>query len=142
MAGYALGFVMGATASPRFAFYSKCLRRCRMGPPKGSYGPRQPAPGMRRVYYDMPSTIAECGGPCSFGGPELCDCGALWRDVPTKPQPDIVPKPQYPGGYISLDGAQPFRVRRMPQPLPDELDAYTYQRGPEGDTPNPPPEVP
>lgn len=41
---------------------------------------------MRRFYYDMPSTIAECGGPCSFGGPELCDCGALWRDVPIKPQ--------------------------------------------------------
>ena len=56
--------------------------------------PRQPAPGTRRVYYDMPSTIAECGGPCSFGGPELCDCGALWRDVPIKPQspsPRVIP---------------------------------------------------
>lgn len=40
----------------------------------------------RRIYYDMPSTIAECGGPCTSGGPEACDCGALWRDVPIKPQ--------------------------------------------------------
>ena len=92
MAGYALGFVMGATTGPRFDLYRKWLRLLRMGPPRCSNGncvpmpPSTPAPGMRRVYYDMPSTIAECGGPCSFGGPELCDCGALWRDVPTKPQ--------------------------------------------------------
>lgn len=87
--------------------------RLRMGPPRGSNGncvpmpPSTPAPGMRRVYYDMPSTIAACGGPCSFGGPELCDCGALWHDVPrldpgsvqrgngrggpTTPKPDIIP---------------------------------------------------
>jgi hypothetical protein len=37
---------------------------------------------LRRVCFDMPSTIAECGGPCSDGGPEACDCGALWRDEP------------------------------------------------------------
>ena len=61
---------------------------------------------------------------------------------PTTPKPDIVPKPQYPGGHISLDGAQPFRVRGRLQPLPDELDAYTDQRGPQDDTPNPPPEAP
>jgi len=88
MAGYALGFVMGATAGPRLDLYRKWLRRLRMGPPRGSNGncvpmpPSTPAPGMRRVYYDMPSTIAECGGPCSAGGPEFCDCGALWQDVP------------------------------------------------------------
>lgn len=88
MAGYALGFVMGATTGPRFDLYRKWLRRLRMGPPRGSNGncvpmpPSTPAPGMRRVYYDMPSTIAECGGPCSAGGPEFCDCGALWQDVP------------------------------------------------------------
>ena len=42
----------------------------------------------RRVYFDMPSTIAECGGPCSEGGPEACDCGALWRDEPVaEPEP-------------------------------------------------------
>lgn len=56
---------------------------------------------------------------------------------PTTPEPDIVPKPQYPGGYISLEGAQPLRGRRF-QPLPDELDAYC----PQDDTPNPPPDVP
>ena len=123
MAGYALGFVMGATSGPRFAFYSKCLRRPRMGPPKGSYGncvpmpPGTPAPGHRRVYFDMPSTIAECGGPCSFGGPEFCDCGALWCDEPIRldpgrvqrgngtggpamPKPDIIPKPQFPSPRI------------------------------------------
>ena len=42
IAGYVMGFVMGATTGPRFALYRKWLRRCRMGPPRGSYGPRQP----------------------------------------------------------------------------------------------------
>ena len=60
---------------------------------------------------------------------------------PTTPKPEIVPKPQYPGGYISLDGAQPFRVRGRLQPPPDELDAYTYFST-QGDTPNPPPTTP
>jgi hypothetical protein len=90
------GFCTGAAFTGGLAGWF----RLRMGPPRGSNGncvpmpPSTPAPGMRRVYYDMPSTIAECGGPCSFGGPELCDCGALWRDVPTKPQfpsPRVIP---------------------------------------------------
>ena len=53
----------------------------------------QPVPDgpTRRVYFDMPSQIAECGGPCSEGGPEACDCGALWRDEPA-PQPQPVPE--------------------------------------------------
>ncbi|NDE60137.1 MAG: hypothetical protein EB010_12115 [Acidimicrobiia bacterium] len=42
IAGYALGFAMGASSGARFRFYGKFLRRLRMGPPKGSYGPRQP----------------------------------------------------------------------------------------------------
>ena len=83
-----------------------------MSPPKGSYGPRQPASGMRRVYFHAPHIVAECGGPCA-AGPEHCDCGALWRDEPvrldpgnvqrgngsggpTMPKPQIVPKPQSP----------------------------------------------
>ena len=95
MAGYALGFVMGATAGPRFAFYSKCLRRRRMGPPKGSYGncvpmpPATAAPGYRRVYLRSLSRIVNCDGPCE-AGPEYCNCGLLWHDVP------IAPKPQFP----------------------------------------------
>ena len=110
MAGYALGFVMGATTGPRFDLYRKWLRRCRT----------------RRVYYDMPSTIAECGGPCSFGGPELCDCGALWRDVPTTPKPDIIPKPQPPPGrVIDIHGC-----------------TIGYRPIPQSGTPNPPPRNP
>ena len=54
-----------------------------------------PPPGSRRVYYDMPSTIAECGGPCSAGGPEFCDCGALWCDVPET----LLPKWKYAPFY-------------------------------------------
>lgn len=81
-----------------------------------------------------------------FGEPVRLDEGPVQRGNgsggPSTPKPEIVPKPQYSGGYISLDGAQPFRVRGRLQPLPDELDAYTYQRGPQGGTPNPPPEVP
>ena len=71
--------------------------RLRMGPPKGRRGHRQPAPGTQRVYYDMPSIIAECGGPCTFGGPEFCDCGQLWRDVPVRlDEGPIQPGPQPP----------------------------------------------
>ena len=40
MAGYALGFVMGATTGPRFRFYRKALRRCRT--PARPSGPPQP----------------------------------------------------------------------------------------------------
>ena len=66
----------------------------------------------RREYFHSPSTVAECGGPCE-AGPEHCDCGQLWRDVPvhfdpgrvqrgnnsggpTTPKPAIMPKPQFP----------------------------------------------
>lgn len=86
---------------------------------------------MRRVYYDMPSIIAECGGPCA-AGPEHCDCGALWRDEPvrldpgnvqrgngsggpTTPKPQIVPKPQLPSPLL-----------RPAQPL--AADLIRYQR--------------
>ena len=49
----------------------------------------QPVPEgpTRRVYFDMPSQIAECGGPCLEGGPEACDCGALWKDEPVPEMP-------------------------------------------------------
>ena len=77
--GFSLGFSQEMAKELR-RMLRRHRRPSRMGPPKGSYGPRQPAPGIRRVYYDMPSTIAECGGPCSRG-PEHCDCGTLWRDV-------------------------------------------------------------
>lgn len=94
MAGYALGFVMGATAGARMRFYREFLSRRR------SKDPRRPSPyssharglqpppplvGHARWFINNPVQIAECGGPCS-AGPSHCDCGALWRDVPTKPQ--------------------------------------------------------
>lgn len=108
MAGYALGFVMGATSAPRFAFYRKWLRRLRVGSNGNCVPmpPSTPAPNYRRIYYDMPSAVAECGGPCE-AGPAYCDCGLLWQDVPrldpgsvqrgngrggpTTPKPDIIP---------------------------------------------------
>lgn len=59
----------------------------------------------KRVYINNPATIAECGGPCSIGGPELCDCGALYRDV----SETCVPK--HPGDFaragIARFGHQP-----------------------------------
>ena len=67
------------------------------GPPIYGWGPRQlnpppPAPGMRRIYYDMPATMAECGGPCfEAWNPRACTCGALWRDVPIKPNSHSFP---------------------------------------------------
>jgi len=96
MAGYALGFAMGATTGPRFAFYSKCLRRRRMGPPNGNCVPMPPStppPGYRRVYLRSLSRVVDCDGPCK-AGPEYCDCGLMWHDVPIKPQfppPRVIP---------------------------------------------------
>ena len=58
------------------------LRRRGRKPAPQVWPPPLPALGMRRVYFDMPSQIAECGGPCELGGPQACNCGALWRDVP------------------------------------------------------------
>jgi len=47
--------------------------------------PPPPAPGMRREYFSSPSQMAECGGPCwEAQDPSCCDCGGLWRDVPSK----------------------------------------------------------
>ena len=85
MISWLAGLATGISAA-RLSSWINHIHQRRMGPPKGSYGPPQPAPGMQRVYYNMPTTIAECGGPCTFGGPELCDCGQLWCDVPIKPQ--------------------------------------------------------
>ena len=84
---WAFGFLIGATVG-----WICRARQLPMGPPKGSYGPRQPASGMRRIYYDMPSTIAECGGPCA-AGPRHCDCGALWRDEPVRLDPGPLQPP-------------------------------------------------
>lgn len=122
-------FAIGATSGLVLAgwpWHPRFSRFNRMGPPRGSYGSRHPgyswhpqglpppppAPGFRRVFFDMPVQVAECGGPCE-AGPEHCDCGALWRDEqirldpgsvhrgngsggPTRPKPVIVPKPQPP----------------------------------------------
>jgi hypothetical protein len=89
----------------------KLRRRGSNPPPPGRKPAPPPPPGMRRIYYDMPATIAECGGPCASCGPKACDCGALWLDVPweegstqrgnghggpTTPKPGIIPKPQFP----------------------------------------------
>ena len=48
----------------------------------GCSAPPPEPQSMRRVYINNPTQIAECGGPCTEGGPEACDCGALWRDEP------------------------------------------------------------
>lgn len=80
LVAYAAGYGVGELQH----WIRKHLRS--MGPPRGSYGPRRRPPGS---YIYNPVQIAECGGPCS-SGPEYCDCGALWLDVPqrlTKPQP-------------------------------------------------------
>ena len=86
--------------------------RPRMGPPRGSNGncvpmpPSTPAPGYRRVYLRSLSRVVNCDGPCK-AGPEYCDCGLMWHDVPrldpgsiqrgngrdgpATPKPDIIP---------------------------------------------------
>jgi hypothetical protein len=79
---------------------------------------------MRRVYFDMPSQMAECGGPCwEAQDPRCCDCGALWRDVPirvdegktqrgfgnggpTTPKPPIKPQPH--GGRLIKSWEEPL----------------------------------
>ena len=49
--------------------------------------------GMRREYLLHPPTMAECGGPCwEAQDPRACDCGALWRDVPIKPNSHSLPE--------------------------------------------------
>ena len=64
--------------------------------PRQPRTPPPPAPGMRREYLLSPATMAECGGPCfEAWDPRACYCGALWRDVPTTPKPDITPRPTY-----------------------------------------------
>ncbi len=100
------------------------------GPPIYGWGPHQlnpppPAPGTRRIYFDMPAITAECGGPCWESlDPKACVCGQLWRDVPirmdegstqrgngkggpTTPKPKIIAKPQLPGGLLILESALP-----------------------------------
>lgn len=55
--------------------------------------PSPAAPGMRREWLWSPSQMAKCGGPCwEAQDPRHCDCGALWRDVPTTPKPNPSPR--------------------------------------------------
>ena len=104
--------------------------------------PPPPAPGMCREWLWSPSQMAECGGPCwEAQDPRRCDCGALWRDVPTRfdegptqrgnsnggpatPKPPI--KPQPTGGHLIREG---------------QLWGG-YQPRPQCGTPNPPPSEP
>lgn len=98
-------FAIGATCSAvvfGWPWHSRFSRYNRMGPPKGSYGPRlgpgivqrgnghggptTPKPeivpgfyGPRRTarwFINNPAMFAECGGPCE-AGPEYCDCGQV-----------------------------------------------------------------
>jgi hypothetical protein len=77
-------------------------------PPVYGWGPGQlnpppPGPGMRRVYLDQPSQMAECGGPCwETQDPRCCDCGALCRDVPA-----VHAKPQPHGGRLIKSWEEP-----------------------------------
>ena len=69
----------------------------------GQLNPPPPAPGMRREYIWSPSQMAECGGPCwEAQDPRRCDCGALWRDVPTTPT-----KPEPTGGRLLKSWEEP-----------------------------------
>ena len=73
-------------------------------PPPYGWGPNQlnpppPAPGMRREWLWSPSQMAECGGPCwEAQDPRLCDCGALWRDVPIRLDEGTVQRGNGKGG--------------------------------------------
>lgn len=78
MAGYALGFAMGATSVIRFSFYREFLSR------RGrSNNHRQPGPysSHARGLEPPPFKLRRSGE----GGPG-----------PTTPKPDIIPKPQFP----------------------------------------------
>jgi hypothetical protein len=41
-----------------------------------------PPAGFYRRFIHNPAIIAQCEGPCAAGGPEACDCGQLWEDLP------------------------------------------------------------
>lgn len=109
VAGYALGFLMGATSGVRFRFrfYRRLLGRSRRYGNCVYFPAAPPRAGYRRVYFDMPTQVAECGGPCE-AGPEHCDCGALWRDVPIKPQPTG-------GRLIRVDQEPPLPLLQQPR---------------------------
>lgn len=103
----------------------------------GHYGncqdfpPAPPRPGYRRVYFNSPTQVAECGGPCE-AGPEHCNCGALWRDEPIRldpgsvqrgngnggpstPKPDIIPR-----GTRSITFPDPTPDRQPTNPFTGE----------------------
>lgn len=60
-------------------------RRGPVGPPP-TLPPATAAPGYRRVYLRSLTRVVNCDGPCK-AGPEYCDCGLLWHDVPIAPKP-------------------------------------------------------
>jgi hypothetical protein len=91
---FAVGAVFGAVLCgwpwhPRFSRYSRSSRYRAGEDSNGNcvpMPPGTPAPAMRREYIWNPVQMAECGGPCwRAQDPCFCDCGALWRDVPSKP---------------------------------------------------------
>jgi hypothetical protein len=96
MGSFLFGFVAGSNLTWIFMELRRDARRGSNPPPPGRKPPAPPpAPGMRREWLWSPSQMAECGGPCwEAQDPRHCDCGALWRDVPTTPNPPIKPKPQ------------------------------------------------
>ena len=46
-----------------------------------------PEPSADQRRLNNPVQIAECGGPCSEGGPAACDCGALAEPAPAADRP-------------------------------------------------------
>ena len=91
-------------------------RRRGSNPPAPGRKPAPPAaPGMRREYLWSPSQMAECGGPCwEAQDPRCCDCGALWRDVPTTPQTPIKPQPTGPRMVGDSIKPQPIKPQFPP----------------------------
>lgn len=153
-----LSSIAGGTGA-MLSFWAGWRARDQQVLPRGSYEPRSPgAPssGMRRVYFDFPHLMAECGGPCwEAQSSRACDCGALWRDVPdgplftegrtirgnrsggpTTPKPEIVPNPQPPRRR-----SNPF-VSEFQQQINDALGLDGYQPRRRQGTPNPPPRNP
>lgn len=85
------------------------------------FPPAPPRPGYRRVYFNSPTQVAECGGPCE-AGPEHCNCGALWRDDPIQLDPGSVQRGNGNGGPTTpKPNIIPRGTRSItfPDPTPD-----------------------
>ena len=112
-----LGSIVGGSGA-MLSYWAGWRARGSQRPPRGSYGncvPLLPAPPYRRGSNPFTSEFQQQINDC-LGFTESSIHRGNGHGGPTTPKPDIIPKPQPPGGRLIGPSGAPIGYRPSPPP--------------------------